>query len=181
MWFFFSQLDNWFLKPSQQICHQLFAHLRETISLLKGGWHPVNGAAANQLLNWTYVHKTSFVLDVWIVCCNTVIQRLAVGDQQGLQLRIPTCAIVCSNDRQIKVPRCNAISTWLFSAASEKRNRLRLKTRLGILKESQHAHAIERVVPGSMCDNGGWQQKFTLSRSSHLGVPSVCAPFFAGI
>ena len=77
-----------------------------------------------------------------------------------------SCAIVCSNDRQIKVPRCNAISTWLFSAASEKRNRLRLKTRLGILKESQHAHAIERVVPGSMCDNGGWQQKFTLVKSS---------------
>ena len=77
-----------------------------------------------------------------------------------------SCAIVCSNDRQIKVPRCNAISTWLFSAASEKRNRLRLKTRLGILKESQHAHAIERVVPGSMCDNGGWQQKFTLVKFS---------------
>ena len=93
-------------------------------------------------------------------------------DNGGLDKGKP-CSIASKLDVASPISRNGHMFFCLFG--------LRLKTRLGILKESQHAHAIERVVPGSMCDNGGWQQKFTLSRSSHLGVPSVCAPFFAGI
>ena len=42
------------------------------------------------------------------------IARLKVhlSNEWHLQLRIPTCGVVCSYNTQINMPKCNAISTW---------------------------------------------------------------------
>ena len=74
------ELYPWGLKPAMELIHQKQANLRESICPLKSCWNPKHICSLHILLTGSYRNDRPFLISVWILTAQNVIQASAIGN-----------------------------------------------------------------------------------------------------